>query len=114
MLRTVVRRTTWMTIGAVLLAASLSAAGTERLEPAARLTLTWMDNMAGTANFIIERKTAAGGAYASIATTGTGITTHVDTAVIAGTTYCYRVKAFNASGESSYSNEACSAPQAPR
>jgi len=73
-----------------------------------------MDNMGGTANFIIERKTGAGGAYASIARTSTGVTTYVDTAVVAGTTYCYRVKAFNASGESGYSNEACAAPQAPR
>ena len=107
-------RTVYKILGALLVVSTLSAAGAERLERAARLTLTWMDNTSGTANFIVERKTGAGGAYASIATTGTGITTHVDTAVIAGTTYCYRVKAFNASGESSYSNEACSAPQAPR
>ena len=101
-------------LGALLVVSTLFAAGTERLEQAARLTLTWMDNMGGTANFIIERKTGAGGAYASIARTSTGITTYVDTAVIAGMTYCYRVKAFNASGESGYSNEACAAPQAPR
>ena len=101
-------------LGALLVVSTLSAAGTERLEPAVRLTLTWMDNMGGTANFIIERKTEEGGAYASIARTSTGVTTYVDTAVIAGTTYCYRVKAFNTSGESGYSNEACAAPQAPR
>ena len=101
-------------LGALLVISTLFAAGTERLERAARLTLTWMDNTGGTANFIIERKTAAGGAYASIARTSTGITTYVDTAVIAGMTYCYRVKAFNASGESGYSDEACGTPQAPR
>ena len=103
-------------LGALLVVSTLSAAGTERLEPAARLTLTWMDNAGGAANFIIERKTGAGagGTYASIARTSTGVTTYVDTTVTAGMTYCYRVKAFNASGESGYSNEACAAPQAPR
>src|SRR5262252_11197798 len=101
-------------LGALLVVSTLFAAGTARLERAARLTLTWMDNAGGTANFIVERKAGAGGAYASIARTSTGITTYVDTTVTAGTTYCYRVKAFNASGESGYSDEACAAPQAPR
>ena len=99
---------------ALLLVGALFVAGSERLERAARLTLTWMDHTGGTANFIVERKAGASGAYASIATTGLGITTYIDTAVIAGTTYCYRVKASNASGESSYSNEACAAPQTSR
>jgi len=101
-------RVTWKILGALLLVGTLFAAGTGRLERAARLTLTWMDNTGGTANFIIERKTGASGAYASIATTGAGITTYIDTTVIAGITYCYRVKAFNASAASGYSNEACS------
>jgi len=66
-----------------------------------------VDNAGGTANFIVERKTGTTGIYAKIATTGPGITTYMDSAVVAGTTYCYRVKAFNALGDSGYSNEAC-------
>jgi uncharacterized repeat protein (TIGR02543 family) len=33
----------------------------------------------------------------------------VDSTVTAGTTYCYRLRAFNAAGDSTYSNEACAA-----
>ena len=58
---------------------------------------------------IIERKTGSNGTYARIATTGTGITSYTDPAVVARTTYCYRVKASNAFGDS---NEACGSPGA--
>ena len=102
--RTVVRRAAWTTVGAVVLAAALGAAGTARL---ARLTLNWVDNSGGTAKFIIERRIGTTGTYRPIGTTGTGITSYTDTEVVGGTTYCYRVKAFNASGESGHSNEAC-------
>jgi len=101
----------WKIFGALLVASTLFAAGTERAaQRAAQLTLNWVDNSGGVANFIVERKTGTAGTYARIATTGTGITTHTDTAVVAGTTYCYRVKASNALGESGYSNEACGSP----
>jgi hypothetical protein len=79
---------------------------------AAQLTLDWVDNAGGTASFAIERKTDITGTYARIATTPTGTTTYVDTAVVAGTTYCYRVKASGASQDSNYSNEACGTPAA--
>ncbi len=83
--------------GALLVASTLFAAGTDRATPrAAQLTLNWVDNSGGVANFIVERKTGTTGAYARIATTAIGITT-----------YCYRVKASNALGDSGYSNEAC-------
>jgi hypothetical protein len=60
----------------------------------------------------VERKTGPAGTYAPIATTGTGATTYVDSTVVAGTTYCYRVRASNVSGDSGYSNEACGLPAA--
>ena len=94
-------------VGAMLVASMLFIGGAQRAEKAAQLTLDWMDNAGGTANFIIERKTGTTGTYARIATTGPGITTYVDSTVAAGTTYCYRVKASNARGDSGYSNEAC-------
>jgi hypothetical protein len=71
-----------------------------------------MDNTSGTAYFTIERKTEASGTYVPIATTGTAATTYADSAVVAGTTYCYRVKASNAFGDSGYSNDACGSPAA--
>src|SRR6266545_1789782 len=79
---------------------------------AAQLTLDWMDNSGGTATFSIERKTGTAGTYSRIATTGIGITTYSDSAVAAGTTYCYRIKASNTVGDSGYSNEACGSPAA--
>ena len=91
----------------MLVASALFAVGAER---AARLTLNWVDHAGGTANFIIERRTGTTGTYARIATTGIGLTTYVDSAVVAGTTYCYRVKASNTLGDSGYSNEACGSP----
>ena len=74
---------------------------------AAQLTLDWVDKTGGTASFTIERKTDITSTYARIATTPAGTTTYVDTAVVAGTTYCYRVKVTNSSADSDYSNEAC-------
>ena len=97
----------WKILGAILVASTLFVGGAQRAERAIHLTLDWVDHAGGTANFIVERKTGTTGTYTRIATTGTGITTYVDLAVVAGTTYCYRVKASNALGESGYSNEAC-------
>jgi len=111
MFRDVVRRTTWATIGAVVLAATLASTGSARL---ARLTLNWVDNSGGTATFIIERRTGTTGTYRRIGTTEMGITTYTDSEIVAGTTYCYRVKAFNASEELVYSNEACASSGASR
>jgi len=108
--RSVSSRTVWKLFGATLVATTLFAGGAERsAQPTrgAQLTLDWVDNAGGTANFLVERKTGTTGTYARIATTGIGVTTYTDLAVVAGTTYCYRVKATNALGESSYSNEAC-------
>jgi len=108
--RSVSSRTVWKLFGATLVATTLFAGGAERsAQPTrgAQLTLDWVDNAGGTANFLVERKTGTTGTYARIATTGIGVTTYTDLAVVAGITYCYRVKASNALGESSYSNEAC-------
>ena len=106
----VASRTVWKLFGAMLVAITLFAGGAERAaQPRleAQLTLDWVDNAGGTANFVVERKMGSTGTYARIATTGIGVTTYTDSAVVVGITYCYRVKASNALGESSYSNEAC-------
>jgi len=97
--RSVSSRTVWKLFGATLVATTLFAGGAERsAQPTrgAQLTLDWVDNAGGTANFLVERKTGTTGTYARIATTGIGVTTYTDLAVVAGTTYCYRVKATNA------------------
>jgi hypothetical protein len=76
----------------------------------AKLTLTWVDNAAGTAVYQIERKTGVSGMYAQLVTTAAGAVTYQDATPVTGTTYCYRVRAANSNGVSDYSNEACATP----
>jgi len=69
-------------------------------------TLTWTDNATNETGFKIERKTGITGAYAQIATVGANILTYTDTGLAGYTDYYYRVRAYNGSGNSTYSNEA--------
>ena len=70
------------------------------------IILNWTDNSTNEIGFKIERKTGSG-AYAVIAsTTISDDTTFNDVGLTPNTTYSYRVKAYNAGGNSiSYSNE---------
>ena len=68
--------------------------------------------------FVIERKTASGGAFSAIDTVSTDVKDYQDSGLIEETTYYYRVCAYNDYGNSGYSNEAeartnISAPAAP-
>jgi hypothetical protein len=69
------------------------------------LTLTWTDNAATEDGFLVERLT--NGTWTVIATLSLDTETYQDGPLTAGTTYCYRVAAFNLAGPSGYSNEAC-------
>jgi hypothetical protein len=73
----------------------------------AQLTLTWTDNSTNESGFAIERKTGITGTFTQIAQVGANITAHTDPNLTAGTSYCYRVRAFNATEYSGYSNESC-------
>ncbi|MEY2564930.1 MAG: large repetitive protein [Verrucomicrobiota bacterium] len=71
---------------------------------ASQVNLSWAP--LGTVLFKIERKVGATGTYAQIgATTTSGVTIYHDNSVLAGTEYFYRIRAFNAFGDSGYSNE---------
>jgi subtilisin family serine protease len=70
-----------------------------------QIDLSWQDNATNETGFILERKTGGHGTYAEIASPGANLTTYSDTNLSPGT-YYYRVKAYNAEGDSSYSNEA--------
>jgi Divergent InlB B-repeat domain len=80
-------------------------ASTSSLALGAGLTLTWQDNSTNEDGFKIER--GVSGSYAQIASVGPNIQSYTDMGLLAGTTYCYRVRAFNSSGVSSPSNESC-------
>ena len=84
-----------------MLAGRVEAAG-------AGLALTWVDNSRGQSGFSVERSTASTGPFAEIARTGPGVTAYTDTTAAGQTSYCYRVRAYNAQGFSGYSNVACS------
>ena len=69
------------------------------------LGLSWSDNSTNETGFAIERKTGTQ-AYAQVGTTAAGATSYTDTGLTAGTTYTYRLRAFNDVGNSLYSSEA--------
>jgi autotransporter-associated beta strand protein len=70
-------------------------------------SLAWVDNASTETGFRIERKTNAGGAYASVGTVGASVTNFTDTGVFTqGNVYYYRVIALGATGESLPSSEA--------
>jgi len=71
-----------------------------------QIYLSWQDNSNDETGFKIERKTGILGTFAEIATLGQSITGYSDSGLVCGVTYYYRVYAYNASGNSAYSNEA--------
>ena len=74
---------------------------------AATLSLAWADNSTNETGFKIERKTGTTGTFAQIAIVGTNVTSYADSTLADGTTFCYRLRAFNSAGDSAYSNEVC-------
>jgi hypothetical protein len=77
------------------------------LGEAAQLTLTWTDNAAGQAWFVIERAQGTGGTFIQLGETAVGAVEYIDTMIATGTTYCYRVAAVNDTSQSVYSNVSC-------
>jgi len=76
---------------------------------AAQLTASWVNNTADAVGLSVERSTGTTGAFAEITTAGPTATTYLDLTVADGTTYCYRVRAYNPTAYSAYSNTACGA-----
>jgi hypothetical protein len=70
-----------------------------------QVNLSWTDNSTNESGFRIERKADAG-VFAEIGIVGSNITSYSNTGLSASTLYTYRVVAYNASGNSAYSNEA--------
>ncbi|KAA3663097.1 MAG: PKD domain-containing protein, partial [Calditrichaeota bacterium] len=82
-------------------------------QSASQINLAWTDNATNETGFRIERKTGSGGTYSEIATVGTNVTSYASSGLSAGTTYFYRVRAYNGDGNSAYSNEANATTQNP-
>ncbi len=73
---------------------------------ASRVDLSWQDNSSDEAGFKIERQIADSGTWTQIATDVADTTRYADTTVSAGPAYRYRVRGYNWTGDSPYSNEA--------
>jgi uncharacterized protein (TIGR02145 family) len=70
-----------------------------------QILLTWLDNSTNETGFKIERKVGAG-VWLEIGSVNSNVYNYTDSSVNYGTTYTYRVYAFNSSGSSiNYSNE---------
>ena len=93
-----------------MLALGLAAVVSPVESNAAQLTLTWTDNATGADGFKIERDAGPTGTFVQIATAGPNVTSYIDSGLVSATTYCYRVRAFNVTGDSAYSNQACGTP----
>ena len=76
----------------------------------AQLTLSWIDNSGGLAAFSIERRSGSDTVFEAIGHVPPGVTSYVDASVAPGSTYCYRVLAYETSTISPHSNEACGSP----
>jgi FtsP/CotA-like multicopper oxidase with cupredoxin domain len=82
---------------------------TAALQANPQVSLTWRDNATTETGFAIERS-VNGGSFIQIATAparnSTGNVTYIDTTILPGNTYTYRVAAVNVAGLSAYSNTA--------
>jgi Zn-dependent metalloprotease/transcriptional regulator CtsR len=77
-----------------------------------RIDLTWADNATNEQGFKVERA-AGGGAFSQIALLGANATTYSSTSLVSGTTYSYRVRAYDGPNDSGYSNIASASPLPP-
>src|SRR4030095_9779268 len=72
---------------------------------ASRVDVAWTDGSSNESGFKIQRSTN-GVPFTQIGTVAAEVSAYADTTVVAGVPYHYRVRAFNAVGDSSYSDPA--------
>ncbi|MFN3650726.1 MAG: fibronectin type III domain-containing protein [Armatimonadota bacterium] len=68
-----------------------------------KISLTWRDNSTTETGFKIERSTD-GKTFSQVKAVGANVTSYLNTSLAGATTYTYRVRAYNAAGNSTYSN----------
>jgi C1A family cysteine protease/predicted secreted protein len=71
-----------------------------------QINLSWTDDSPNEDGFTIERSPNGSGAWTQIASVAANVTTYANTGLALRKTYYFRVRAFNAIGNSSYSNVA--------
>jgi hypothetical protein len=73
---------------------------------ATQINLSWRDNSESEDGFKIERADSSLGPFSEIATVYTNVSAYSSTGLKRNTRYFYRVRAYNAAGNSGYSNTA--------
>lgn len=68
-----------------------------------QINLTWNDRSSVEDGYKIERATGACAGFAQIGTVGAGVESYSDSGLLHGTTYCYRVRAYDGAVNSAYS-----------
>ena len=71
-----------------------------------KIDLSWTDNSGDELGFKIERRLDTGDRFVQIGTVDAGVTTYTSGGLLNGTTYQYRVRAYNEAADSSYSSSA--------
>ena len=74
------------------------------------IEVTWTDNSNNEEGFLVQRKLTVGGTWADLTTVGADVTSFEDGSLVTGNEYCYRVRSFNAAGNSAYTAEDCAVP----
>jgi hypothetical protein len=69
-----------------------------------QINLSWSDNSDNEQGFIIESSVDGNSGWTEIASVSTDVNTYSDTGLDAGSTYFYRVFAYNSAGNSTYSD----------
>ena len=79
---------------------------------AAQINLSWQDTSGNETGFRVERRAGAG-MWTQVASLGANVTSYSSTGLAPGTSYSFRVIAFNTSGSGAPSNEASATTSAP-
>jgi hypothetical protein len=70
------------------------------------IRLTWQESSSDVSGFKLERRLAASGSFTQLAALPKSFA-YTDQGLSPQTSYCYRLRAWNASGDSAYSSESC-------
>ena len=71
---------------------------------ASQINLSWTDNTTYETNYSVERSPNGSKSWTVIATLGANVTTYTNTGLAVGTTYYYRVRAYDGTNYSAYSS----------